>query len=61
MFKGEAQVTDIDDLAAEVQSRGGLIKQRYNSDILRGFAARLPVEFAEKLSSTAKNDQKSTM
>lgn len=46
-------MSDIDKAASDVEQVGGMIKQRYNVDFMRGFSARIPMELASKFSAEA--------
>ncbi|WFD43111.1 hypothetical protein MPSI1_001764 [Malassezia psittaci] len=61
MFKKSATDQDVDKYVEKVEQEGGLIQQRYNAEFLRGFAARMPQEFVEKLQDEAKNDKSGLM
>ena len=61
MFSKSATDQDVDKYMKKVEQEGGLIQQRYNAEFLRGFAARMPQEFVEKLQDEAQNDKKSLM
>ncbi|CAO1613817.1 unnamed protein product [Jaminaea pallidilutea] len=60
IFKGSADSSVIDKHAKEVESKGGKIKQRYDSEIMKGFAATMPTDHADmltSLSSGGKHDE----
>ncbi|WFC99024.1 hypothetical protein MYAM1_001759 [Malassezia yamatoensis] len=57
MFKKSATEQDVDKYAEKLEQEGGLIQQRYNAEFLRGFTARMPQEFVEKLQDEAQNDK----
>ena len=46
-------MSDIDKAASTVDQDGGMVKQRYNVDFMRGFSAKIPMELASKLSAEA--------
>ncbi|WFD38679.1 uncharacterized protein MJAP1_001641 [Malassezia japonica] len=52
MFRQSASSAEVDKYVSEVEQQGGIIQQRYNADFLRGFAARMPEEYAEKLEAS---------
>ncbi|WFC95030.1 hypothetical protein MBRA1_001670 [Malassezia brasiliensis] len=56
MFRKSASDKDVDKYVNEVQEQGGTIQQRYNADFLRGFAARMPPKYVEKLEQNKKHD-----
>lgn len=56
MFRKSASEEDVDKYVDEVQQQGGTIQQRYNADFLRGFAARMPPKYVEKLEQNNKDD-----
>lgn len=56
MFRKSASEEDVDKYVDEVQQQGGTIQQRYNADFLRGFAARMPPKYVEKLEQNKKDD-----
>ncbi|WFD47831.1 hypothetical protein GLX27_002494 [Malassezia furfur] len=56
MFRKSATDKDVDKYVDEVQQQGGTIQQRYNADFLRGFAARMPPNYVEKLEQSKKDD-----
>ena len=59
VFKDSVQASQLDSVVAEVQRQGGLIKQRFDSDILRGFTAQMPDELARELDEAAKKGHES--
>lgn len=61
MFRQSASSTDMDKYVTEVEKQGGIIQQRYNADFLRGFAARMPEEYAAKLEEATKGGQHKEM
>ncbi|WFD35219.1 TRAPP subunit [Malassezia cuniculi] len=56
MFKERASVSAIEEAISAVEKQGGLVKQRYNADFMRGFAAYIPDDLAEKFSSDAQQN-----
>lgn len=59
IFKQSANVTDINEAAKLVEQQGGIIKQRYNADIMRGFAAHMPAALADKFVDDAPQESSS--
>ena len=53
IFKDGAPQSVIDEQKAAVQQAGGTIKQTFDSSIMRGFAATLPDNFAQELTTAS--------
>jgi hypothetical protein len=51
IFKDDASKAVIDAEVIQVEKEGGTITQRYDSSIMRGFAAILPEEMAQSYAS----------
>ncbi|PWN23895.1 hypothetical protein BCV69DRAFT_279804 [Microstroma glucosiphilum] len=51
IFKQSASSGDIDSHIKEVESQGGKIKQRFDSEIMKGFAATMPQDHAQALTA----------
>lgn len=51
IFKDNVDKSVIDSEIAQVEKEGGSITQRYDSSIMRGFAARLPEAKAQSYAS----------
>lgn len=61
MFRQSASSAEVDKYVSEVEQQGGIIQQRYNADFLRGFAARMPEEYAEKLEAAVQGGKHDSM
>lgn len=59
VFKDTVQTAQLEKVVSAVQQRGGLIKQRFDSDIMRGFSAQMPDELARELEDAAKQGHES--
>ncbi|KAI0297076.1 hypothetical protein BC826DRAFT_1002025 [Russula brevipes] len=57
VFKRTASDKDIDDQAEEVKRNGGLVKNRFNPKILRGFSAVIPDTYLLVLQSNIQQAQ----
>lgn len=53
IFKSGAPKSAIDAAVDEVKQQGGTIKQRFDSDIMMGFAATMPTEHAAALTKAS--------
>ena len=49
IFKEDAPKSAIDDQIKQIESNGGSITHRYDSDIMRGFAAKVEDKHADQL------------
>ncbi|CAO1625789.1 unnamed protein product [Parajaminaea phylloscopi] len=53
IFKKDAPASKIDEHIKDVESKGGKIKQRFDSEIMRGFAATMPLDHGEGLTAAS--------
>lgn len=51
IFKQSASSADIDSHIKDVESQGGKVKQRFDSEIMKGFAATMPQDHAQALTA----------
>jgi hypothetical protein len=56
IFKPDAPQSSIDEQISAVESKGGKISQKFDSSIMRGFAATLPDEHANELRAATEGD-----
>ncbi|CAO1629198.1 unnamed protein product [Sympodiomycopsis kandeliae] len=53
IFKQNASADTIQSHIAEVESKGGKVKQRFDSEIMKGFAASMPEEHGQNLTKAS--------
>ncbi|PWN30562.1 hypothetical protein BDZ90DRAFT_257640 [Jaminaea rosea] len=51
IFKNSTPSSVIDEETKKVESQGGKIKQRFDSEIMKGFAATMPTSHADSIQS----------
>lgn len=54
IFKDSADQSTIDSYISQVQSKGGKLKQRFDSDIMKGFCADMPEEQSQEFMTLTK-------
>jgi hypothetical protein len=57
IFKNSAPKAAIDQEIKAIEEAGGTLKQRFDSDIMRGFAAAVPETYAQGLEAKSVNGQ----
>ncbi|KAL4399297.1 hypothetical protein ACI68E_003674 [Malassezia pachydermatis] len=61
IFKSNATKADVDDIVNDVTTQGGTVRQRYDAEFLRGFAAAMPSAYAQRLLAATKDGQHPTI
>lgn len=54
IFKDNCPSSKIDEHISDVEAKGGKVKQRFDSEIMKGFAATMPEEHASILEERGK-------
>ncbi|PWN99596.1 hypothetical protein FA09DRAFT_328398 [Tilletiopsis washingtonensis] len=57
IFKNSAPKSAIEQEIKAIEEAGGTLKQRFDSDIMRGFAAAVPETYAKGLEAKSVNGQ----